>query len=118
MMKLDIQFFGGRGASSSMASGNTNAQGIKFDEVSKVIANNMMSRGQISEKDEEHLVNQLQKSSFDSLKKYAQHLESQYDSLSGNAQFSNEIMQDVTSKAMKKKNPNRYSVEYGDWRKS
>lgn len=109
---------GGRGASSSASTRNTNKQGIKFDEASKVIASRMMSNGSITEKDEEYLVNQLQKNSFDNLKKYAQHLENQYDSLSGNSQFSNEIMQDVTSKAMKKKNPNRYSIEYGDWRKS
>ena len=113
-IKLNIQIFGGRGASSSFGS-KTNQHGVKFSASSQEIARQMIEKGSIRENDQENLIKDLQKNSFGSLLKYAENLEKK-PSYGDNRDFANEIMFESISEALQRKNYNKWTTEFGRWR--
>lgn len=112
-MKLDIQLFGGRGASSSNRIDGVRALSNK----AKNIMRDWTKTQQATEESEKQMQKELNKMSFNDLLKIAQRIEEfDYARTEIGTAFALDVLSDNVYEVGQKKNPNKWSIEYGKWR--
>ena len=111
-MKIDLQLFGGRGASSSRVDG-VRALSNKAKNIMKEWGRTYKA----TEESEEAMKRELNKYSFNDLLKLAQRVdEFDYARAEKGSAFAISILGDNIYEVGRKKNSNKWGLEFGRWR--
>ena len=113
-MKLNIQLFGGRGATSS----GSRIDGVRaLSSGAKNIMEEWRNKLAATEESEAAMRKELNKYSFNDLLKLAQRIdEVDYSRMDRGSIFASDMLFDNVIETGRRKNPNKWSIEFGKWR--